>query len=127
MDNQFCLDRKLNQTMNDNFEKIKRSILKFRDERNWKQFHQIKDLLIGLNMEVAELQELFLWKNTKEIQQISKKNIEEEIADIYIFLIYLCDILEVNLETAVWDKLKANEQKYPVEKSKGSNKKYNEL
>ena len=117
----------MNEHTKEELANLTTQILQFRDDREWKQFHQIKDLLIGLNMEVAELQELFLWKNTKEIQQISKKNIEEEIADIYIFLIYLCDILEVNLETAVWDKLKANEQKYPVEKSKGSNKKYNEL
>jgi len=113
--------------MNKNFKEIKELILQFRDDRDWKQYHTIKDLLIGMNIEVGELQELFLWKSDDDIKQIPKSNIENEIADIFIFLIYICDEFDIDLDRAIRKKLKLNNEKYPVEKSKGSNKKYNEL
>lgn len=113
--------------MNKSLEEIKELIIQFREERDWKQFHRIKDLLIGLNIEVAELQELFLWKSDNEIQQIKKVDIENEIADIFIFLTYICDEFDIDLKTAISNKIELNKKKYPVEKSKGSNKKYNEL
>ena len=113
--------------MSKSLEEIKELIIQFREERDWKQFHRIKDLLIGLNIEVAELQELFLWKSDNEIQQIKKADIENEIADIFIFLTYICDEFEIDLKTAISNKIELNEKKYPVDKSKGSNKKYNEL
>ena len=113
--------------MDENLEKLRDSILKFREDRNWKQFHRTKDLLIGLNVEVSELQELFLWKSDREIDEIHKSDIENEIADIFIFLTYLCDAFDIDLREAVLKKIDLNNEKYPVEKSKGSNKKYNEL
>ena len=113
--------------MNNNIEKLKKDIIEFMNKRDWKQFHRIKDLLIGLNIEVSELQELFLWKDKQEIQAINKNKLEDEIADIFIFLIYICEDLNVDLYSAVKLKLKKNEKKYPVDKSKGSNKKYNEF
>ncbi|MBW2938106.1 nucleotide pyrophosphohydrolase [Aureisphaera sp. CAU 1614] len=113
--------------MSKSFEEIKELIIQFREERDWKQFHRIKDLLLGLNIEVAELQELFLWKSDNEIQQIKKAEIENEIADIFIFLTYICDEFDIDLKTAINKKIELNKKKYPVEKSKGSNKKYNEL
>ena len=76
--------------MKNNLDKIKELIIQFREDRDWKQFHKIKDLLIGLNMEVGELQELFLWKSEDEIRKIDKRTIENEIADIFIFLTYIC-------------------------------------
>ena len=106
---------------------IQSEIIQFRDNRDWKQFHNIKDLLVGLNIEVAELQELFLWKSEAEIKDIKKETIEDEIADIFIFLTYICNEYDVDLLGAVKEKIKKNELKYPIEKSKGSNKKYNEL
>ncbi len=106
---------------------IEELIIEFREERDWKQFHKIKDLLIGLNIEVGELQELFLWKSDEEIQQIKKESIENEIADIFIFLTYICDEYNIDLKTAVRKKVELNKLKYPVEKSKGSNRKYTEL
>ena len=102
-------------------------IIKFREERDWKQFHNLKDLLIGLNIEVAELQELFLWKSNIEINNVKKDRIENEIADIFIFLTYIIKEFDIDLVSAVRKKIDLNNQKYPVEKSKGSNKKYTEL
>ncbi len=122
----YCI-RELNLEMNRKFDDLKDLILKFREDRDWKKFHKIKDLLIGLNIEVAELQELFLWKSEEQIKEVDKSKIRNEIADIYIFLTYLCDEFEIDLKEAVDAKLKMNNEKYPIEKSKGSNKKYNEL
>jgi NTP pyrophosphatase (non-canonical NTP hydrolase) len=98
----------------------------FRDERNWKQFHNIKDLLIGLNIEVGELQELFLWnENESEFENI--EDIEQEIADIFIFLIFICDKLNVDLQSTVEKKLEIHKEHYPKKLSKGKTIKYTDL
>ena len=110
-----------------NNELIKK-IIQFREERDWSQFHTIKDLCLGLGVEVSELQEIFLWKTDKEMADLiasNKTEIENELADIFIFLSYLCYDLDVNIENAVKNKLQINEMKYPIDKFKGSNKKYN--
>jgi len=108
--------------MKDLIEKIK----KFRDERDWKQFHDIKDLLLGLNIEVAELQELFLWKDENK----DKDNLEDvkgEVSDIFIFLIFICEKLEINLEKAVKEKLEIHKKHYPKNLPKGKTTKYTDL
>ena len=105
-----------------------KKIIRFRDERDWGQFHTIKDLCLGIGIEVSELQEIFLWKTNDEMESIKvseKDKIENELADIFIFMSYLCHDLNVDIERAVIAKLKINESKYPVDKFKGSNKKYN--
>lgn len=112
--------------MKNEFKDIQELIIQFREIRDWEQFHKIKDLLIGLNIEVSELQELFLWKSDDEIKRINKEKIENEIADIFIFLTYIMKEFDINLIESVKNKIEINNQKYPVEKSKGSNKKYNE-
>jgi len=109
------------------FKKIEQKVIDFRNERNWEQFHQIKDLLLGLNIEVSELQELFLWKTTEQQIEIDKEKIKDEIADIAIFLIYICKYYNIDLLEAIANKIDKNGIKYPIEKSKNSNKKYNEL
>jgi len=106
---------------------ITERIISFRDQRDWKQFHTIKDLLLGLNIEVSELQELVLWKNDQEINAIDKEKIEDEMADIFIFLTYIAAHFDIDLLSAVETKLEKNGKKYPVDKSYGSNKKYTEL
>lgn len=111
-------------------DKLLNKIIKFRNDRNWKQFHTVKDLCLGIGIEVSELQELFLWKNDREINNMIEENSEEigdEIADIYIFLSYLSHDLNIDLREAVLNKLEKNEKKYPVIKSKNSNLKYNKL
>lgn len=106
---------------------LQEKILKFREDREWKQFHTIKDLLIGLDIEVSELAELFLWKNNEEIDLVEKEKIEDEVADIFIFLSYICDEFDVDLTSAIQKKIDKNSIKYPLEKSRGSNKKYDKL
>ena len=105
-------------------------IIKFRNDRDWAQFHTIKDLCLGLGIEVAELQELFLWKNNQELSNtLESKNeaISDELADIFIFLAYISNDLGIDLNEAINRKIDKNNEKYPKEKSKGSNKKYNQL
>jgi|TARA_B100000315_G_C14258428_1_gene443000 NTP pyrophosphatase (non-canonical NTP hydrolase) len=113
-----------------NLEGLIDKIIKFREERDWKQFHSLKDLCLGIGIEVAELQELFLWKTDKQIENLIKTNKEQlsdELADIFIFLAYLGNDLNINLNEAVLNKIEKNKQKYPVSKSKGSNTKHNKL
>lgn len=110
-----------------NLSDLEKEIIAFRDERNWKQFHTLKDLLIGLNIEVAELSELFLWKNESEIADVNRQEIADELADIFVFLNYLAQHFEIDLAQAVVQKLHKNKLKYPIEKSYNSNKKYNQI
>jgi dCTP diphosphatase len=110
-------------------ESLIQKIVAFRDERDWAQFHNAKDLAAGLAIEAAELQELFLWKDTKEISAtaIAKRTeISEELADITWFLLLLSKELNVDLLAAVESKLEKNTAKYPASKVRGSSKKYNE-
>lgn len=110
-------------------EQLRKKIINFRKERNWEQFQSIKDLCIGLNVEVAELQELFLWKTPEQIRDLKLNNkdvINDEIADVFIFLCYLCNDLDINLSEAVANKIVKNNLKYPVEKARNSNLKYNQ-
>ena len=107
-------------------EKIK----KFRDERDWMQFHNHKDVALSLVLEAAELMEHFQWKTVDEAEKHAKEAKEEiadELADVAMYLFELADNLGINLPTAITTKLLKNSQKYPIEKSKGSAKKYNKL
>ena len=111
---------------------LKDEVAKFRDERNWLKFHNPKDLSIALSIESSELEELFLWKANTSASGIKKdrrqfSRVQEEIADIFIYLLSLSNVLGLDMSEAVAEKIKLNARKYPVSKSKGSNKKYNEL
>ena len=106
---------------------LQNKIIQFRTDRNWKQFHKLKDLLIGLNIEASELNELFLWKNEDETKAVDKSKISDELADIFIFLTYISEHFNIDLDDAIENKIAKNASKYPVEKSYGSNKKYTDL
>jgi NTP pyrophosphatase (non-canonical NTP hydrolase) len=111
---------------------LKKEVIEFRDRRNWKQFHDIKNLSMGLSVEAAELQELFLWKTRGEIDAMlesekDRKNIEEECADVFVFLLYMAEAAGIDLSDAVRNKLVVNDRKYPVDKSYSSSRKYTEL
>ncbi len=108
-------------------EDLQKAVIKFRDERNWAQFHNAKDLAISLNLEASELLETFQWKSSEEATETKMKEIKEEMADVMIYLLMLSDKLNIDLEEVVHAKLEKNAEKYPVEKAFGSNKKYNEL
>lgn len=104
-------------------------LVAFRDARDWKQFHNPKDLAAALSIEAAELQELFLWKHPDALDLESpekKERIEEEVADIASFLLLLCNELEIDLADALQRKIEKNAAKYPAEKVRGSSKKYDE-
>lgn len=103
---------------------ITAALLKFRDERDWSQFHNAKDLALAINIEAGELLELFLWKTP---EQADKERIKEELADIFSYALLLADKYELNVEEIISDKIKLNAKKYPVDKAKGTAKKYNEL
>ena len=99
-------------------------IVKFRDDRDWAQFHNPKDLAIALNVEASELLELFLWKS-EDGANIDR--VKEELADILIYSFLLTNKYNLDIQSRVENKLKQNSEKNPVDKARGSAKKYNEL
>jgi NTP pyrophosphatase (non-canonical NTP hydrolase) len=101
-----------------------RSIVEFRDERDWKQFHNPKDLALALSIEASELLEVYLWKKP-EHASISK--VKEELADVLTFSLLIAHHYDLNVSEIIQDKIKINQIKYPVDKSKGTSKKYDEL
>ena len=102
-------------------------VLKFRDDRNWKQFHNPKDLAISISLEAAELLEVFQWSAADTVCEDKKDKIREELADVLNYCILLCHQIGVNPKQIVLDKMKISEKKYPVEKAKGKSTKYNKL
>ena len=105
-------------------QEIIQALLKFRDERDWEQFHNPKDLALALNVEAGELLELYLWKNHEDA---NKEKVKEELADVFAFAFLLADKYGFDVKDIVLEKIKSNSEKYPVEKAKGTAKKYNEL
>jgi NTP pyrophosphatase (non-canonical NTP hydrolase) len=101
-----------------------RQIVEFRDQRNWAQFHNPKDLALGLSIEAAELNELFLWKKPEEADPA---RVREELADILIFALMLLEKYGLDLEDIVREKLAANAEKYPADKARNSAAKYTDL
>ena len=99
----------------------------FRDERNWRQFHNPKDLAISVSLEAAELLEIFQW--SAEDVEVSERTdeIKEELADVMLYALLLADRLGLDPAEIIEDKLEKNREKYPVEKAYGSKKKYTEL
>ena len=102
-------------------------LVKFRDERNWSQFHNTKDLAMAISIEAAELNELFLWKTTEESELVDLNRLKEELADVFAFSLLLAGKHGFDVKEIVLEKIKKNGEKYPVEKSKGTAKKYNQL
>lgn len=115
-----------------NIHELKEKIKKYCEDRDWDQFHGAKDLATALIIESAELLEHFRFKSKKEVEELfsneKKRNeIEEEMADILYFLVRLAQKYDVDLTKVLNKKMEKNEKRYPIEKAKGSNKKYNEL
>ncbi len=109
---------------------IQQKIISFRDERDWAQFHDPKNLAEALTIEAGELLENFLWKTTEQSRNLTDeelKNVKEELADIFIFLTYLSEEYNIDLLKEVERKIAMNAAKYPVDKAKGSSKKYSSL
>lgn len=103
---------------------IIKELIKFRNERDWEQFHNPKDLALAINIEAGELLELFLWKNADDA---NKEKVKEELADILSFAFLLADKYGLDIKQIILEKIKLNAEKYPVAKAKGTAKKYDEL
>ena len=109
---------------------LTQKIKKFRDERDWMQFHNHKDVALSLVLEAAEVLEHFQWKKPEEVEahaKACKGEIADELADVAMYLFELADNLGIDLAKAIEIKLTKNAQKYPVEKAKGKHTKYNKL
>lgn len=113
-----------------NLNDLTKKVIKFRDERDWKQFHNPKDVALSLSLEASEVMEHFQWKNAKEIKQHvvdSKTEIGEELADVLYWVLLMSNDLKIDIADALEKKIKKNEKKYPIQKSKGTHLKYNKL
>lgn len=115
-----------------NVEKIDLQVSKFIKERDWDQFHSVKNLSMALSVEASELAELFQWLKEKESNEVSsnvnlKAKLKDEIADVFVYLLQIAKKSDINIEEAVLDKIKKNAKKYPIEKAKGSALKYDEF
>ena len=105
-------------------EEIIKALISFRNERDWEQFHNPKDLALAINIEAGELLELYLWKKAEEADKLKVK---QELADVFAFAFLLAEKYGFDVKEIVMDKIKQNEVKYPAAKAKGTAKKYNEL
>lgn len=104
-----------------------KQILEFREKRDWKQFHLPKNLAISLVLEATEVLELFQWTKDNHLPENKKKELSEELADVYYWLLLLAHDEGVDLNKALENKMKQNAKKYPVKKAKGKSTKYNKL
>lgn len=102
-------------------------VLKFRDDRDWKQFHDPKDLAISISLEASELLEIFQWSRDDVYCLDKIDKIKEELADVMNYCILMADACNLDLDKIITDKIKLNAVKYPVDKAKGTSTKYNEL
>ena len=111
------------------FNKINEEILTFVEDRDWDKFHTPKNLAMALNVEASELLEIFQWQKEndfldKKIGEEIKKDTKDEVADIFYYLLRICQKMNINLEEAFWEKMKKNNIKYPVDDFKGKSTKY---
>ncbi len=112
-------------------ESLKRAVIAFRDERDWRPFHDVRNLAMGLSIESAELLEGFLWKSDEQIDLMLRgeeaREVRHELADVMVYLLYLSEATGIDLASAVREKIALNAVRYPIDKARGSNKKYTEL
>ncbi len=115
-----------------NMRSLSRDLLKFRDERNWSQFHTLRNLIVSLNLEAAELLELTQWKSDDEISRLaedptSEEALRDECADVLLYLLLIAEKAGFDITEAAQEKIAKNAAKYPISKSYGSRRKYTEL
>ena len=99
-------------------------LIEFRNERDWEQFHNPKDLALALSIEAAELNEVFLWKKA---QEANVEKVKEELADVFAYALLLAEKYDLDVNEIVLNKIKQNGEKYPVDKAKGTATKYTDL
>ena len=113
-------------------ESVREALLRFRDERDWQQFHSLRNLIVSLNLEAAELLELTQWKSDAEVNALAadpaaREALSDECADVFLYLLRVADAAGIDLLDAARRKLDKNAEKYPVEKCYGSSAKYHRL
>ncbi|PWA05297.1 nucleotide pyrophosphohydrolase [Flavobacterium laiguense] len=111
----------------DKYNKVIKELIQFRNERDWEQFHDSKNLALAISIEASELNELFLWKKGDEVENVNPDKLKEELADVLAYAFLLAEKHNLDIFDIVSEKIKNNALKYPVEKAKGTAKKYNEL
>ena len=102
-------------------QELQKEYIKFRDERNWKQFHTPENLASALSLEAAEVSELFQWKTREQVEEYIKTNkqdISDEIADVFSCILGMCEVMDIDLAEALKSKLEKTKKKYPIEKFK---------
>ena len=114
------------------FGDLTRRLIEFRDARDWRQFHGLKNLMLSLNLEAAELLELAQWRSDGEIETAAadpgfRARLAEECADVLLYLLLICERAGIDLEAAAAAKIERNAVKYPVDKARGNARKYTEL
>ena len=109
------------------FDELLELLTRFRDERDWEQFHDSKNLALALSIEVAELNELFLWKKDQESEAVDREKLKEELADVFAYAILLAGKHNLNIGEIVREKIDKNREKYPADKAKGKATKYDQL
>lgn len=102
-------------------------LVRFRDERDWAQFHDSKNLATAISIEAAELNELFLWKSIEDSERVDRQKIKEELADVLAFSFLMAHKHGFDVKSIIEEKFKKNAEKYPIEKARGSAKKYDEF
>src|SRR5438477_11812762 len=125
-----CWDVEPNMNSNDTIDDLTKLVLDFREERDWRQFHNPKDMALSLVLESAELMELMQWRSGAELDEHLAKNrhrLEEELADVLGWILLLASDQKIDLADAFRRKIELNKKKYPIEKAKGSARKYDEL
>jgi NTP pyrophosphatase (non-canonical NTP hydrolase) len=113
--------------MMSDIQEITSALTKFRDERDWKQFHDSKNLATAISIEAAELNELFLWKTASDSETVDTTKIKDELADVFAFCFLLAERHGFDVKDIVLSKIKKNGEKYPVSKAKGTATKYTDL
>ena len=111
----------------DKYTTVINELIQFRNERDWEQFHDSKNLALAISIEAAELNEIFLWQKGDEVEIVNKDRLKEELADILSFAFLLAEKHDLDVFDIVSEKIKKNALKYPVDKAKGTSKKYNKL
>lgn len=111
----------------DKYKNVIKKLIDFRNDRDWAQFHDARNLSLALMLEASELNELFLWKKDAEIDTVDIERIKEELADVLTYSFLLAEKFDLDIFQIVEEKIKINNVKYPLEKSRGSAKKYTDL
>jgi NTP pyrophosphatase (non-canonical NTP hydrolase) len=119
-------------TQRPNLAELTQRLVSFRDDRDWRQFQTVKNLLLSLNLEAAELLELGQWKSDDQVEAMLgdpafKERLGEECADVFLYLLLICERAGIDLPTAAGRKIERNAAKYPVDKARGNARKYTKL